>query len=378
MSMENKITIKEVVTKKDRRDFAKFPFTLYKDNPYWIPQITQDEIKLISKESNPAFEFCDAQYWLAYKNGEPVGRVGGIINHRYNEKVHKNCARFSAIDFTDDAEVAETLLQTVENWAKSKGAVLLHGPFGFTDMDPEGMLVEGFDEMGTIATIYNHPYYQKHMERNGYQKEIDWIEYELYPPKEIPEKVERVAKIALERYKLKVLKMKKSKDLLPYAKEIFQVLNTCYEDLHGFVSLTDKQIDMYVKQYFGFVIPDYVPIVVDENNHVVGFGITMPSLSKAFQKAKGSLFPFGFIHILKAMKKNDRVDLYLTGVRPDYQDKGVNAVMMCEMNKVYLKYNIQKVESNPELETNAKVQAQWKFYEKRQHKRRRCFIKEFS
>jgi hypothetical protein len=370
-----KISIKEVVSKKDKRDFVKFPFKLYQDNPYWIPQINQDEIKLISKESNPAFEFCDAQYWLAYKGDDIVGRIGGIINHRYNEKVQKNCARFSAIDFIDDAEVVETLLQTVENWAKAKGAVLLHGPFGFTDMDPEGMLVEGFDELGTIATIYNHPYYQTYMESNGYQKEIDWIEYELYPPKEIPEKVERVAKIALERYKLRVLKMKKAKELMPYAHEIFEVLNTCYEDLHGFVALTDKQIDMYIKQYFGFIVPDYVPVVVDENNHVVAFGITMPSLSKAFQKAKGSLFPFGFIHILKAMKKNDRVDLYLTGVRPDYQDKGVNAVMMCEMNKVYLKYNIQKVESNPELETNSKVQAQWKFYEKRQHKRRRCYIK---
>ena len=375
--MQTKISIKEVVSKKDKRAFVKFPFKLYKDNPYWIPQINQDEIKLISPESNPAFEFCEAQYWLAYKGDDIVGRIGGIINRRYNEKIGKNCARFSAIDFIDDAEVVEILLKTVEDWAKSKGAVLLHGPFGFTDMDPEGMLVEGFDELGTIATIYNHSYYPKYMERNGYKKEIDWIEYELVPPKEIPEKVERVANIALERYKLRVLKMKKAKELMPYAKEIFQVLNTCYEDLHGFVSLTDKQIDMYIKQYFGFIVPDYVPVVVDENNHVVAFGITMPSLSKAFQKANGKLFPFGFIHILKAMKKNDRVDLYLTGVRPDYQDKGVNAVMMCEMNKVYLKYNIEKVESNPELETNSKVQAQWKFYEKRQHKRRRCFIKEF-
>ena len=372
------ISIKAVVTKQDKRDFVKFPFKLYQNNPNWVPQITQDEIKVISKETNPAFEFCDAQYWIAYKDGKPMGRIGGIINHRYNEKVGKNCARFSQIDFIDDPEVSTVLLKTVEDWAKSKGATILHGPFGFTDMDPEGMLVEGFDELGTIATIYNHPYYQFHMERNGYKKEVDWMEYELIPPKEIPEKVERIANISLERYKLRVLKPKKAKDLLPYAHEIFKVLNTCYEELHGFVSLTDKQIDMYVKQYFGFIVPDFVPVVVDEHNHVVGFGITMPSLSRAFQKAKGNLFPFGFIHILRAMKKNDRVDLYLTGVRPDYQDKGVNAIMMCEMNKVYLKYNIQKVESNPELETNSKVQAQWKFYEKRQHKRRRCFIKELQ
>lgn len=371
------IVIKEAISKKDLRVFAKFPLDLYKDNLYWVPQITADEVKLISRDSNPAFEFCDAGYWLAYKDGKLVGRIGGIINHRYNEKIGKQCARFSMIDLIEDPEVAKALLDTVENWAKSRGAVLLHGPFGFTDMDPEGMLVEGFEELGTIATIYNYPYYPTFMEQNGYIKEIDWIEYELIPAKEIPEKVARIAQISLERYHLKVLKFKKAKDLLPYAHEIFEVLNACYKDLHGFVSLTDKQIDLYIKQYFGFVVPEYIPIVVDAQNHVVAFGITMPSLSKAFQKAKGSLFPFGFIHILRAMKNNDRVDLYLTGVRPDYQDKGVNAIMMVEMNQVYIKNKVKKVESNPELETNTKVQAQWRFYEKRLHKRRRCYIKNF-
>lgn len=373
--MQPNIIIKEAATKKDIRDFVKFPFKLYANNPYWIPQINNDEIKNISKGSNPAFDFCDAKYWLAMKDGEIVGRIGGIINRRYNEKVGKNCARFSQVDFIEDPSVLKALLTTVEDWARAQGAVLIHGPFGFTDMDPEGMLVEGFDELGTIATIYNHAYYPIQMENNGYKKEIDWIEYELIPPKVIPEKVERIAQIVLERYHLKVLQLKKAKELMPYAHEIFEVLNSCYEDLHGFVSLTDKQIEMYIKQYFGFIIPDYVPIVVDEHNKVVAFGITMPSLSKAFQKANGRLFPFGFIHILRAMKNNNRADLYLTGVRPDYQDKGVNAIMMCEMNKVYLKYKIEVVESNPELETNSKVQAQWRFYEKRQHKRRRCFIK---
>ena len=373
--MQPNIIIKEASTKKDIKDFVKFPFKIYANNPYWIPQINNDEIKNISKGINPAFDFCDAKYWLAMKDGEIVGRIGGIINRRYNEKVGKNCARFSQVDFIEDPSVLEALLKTVEDWARAQGAVLIHGPFGFTDMDPEGMLVEGFDELGTIATIYNHPYYPVQMENNGYKKEIDWIEYELIPPKIIPEKVERIAQTVLERYHLRVLQLKKAKELMPYAREIFEVLNSCYEDLHGFVSLTDKQIDMYIKQYFGFIIPDYVPIVVDEHNKVVAFGITMPSLSKAFQKAKGRLFPFGFIHILRAMKNNNRADLYLTGVRPDYQDKGVNAIMMCEMNKVYLKYKIEVVESNPELETNSKVQAQWRFYEKRQHKRRRCFIK---
>ncbi|HEY4755893.1 MAG TPA: hypothetical protein VIH28_07570 [Ignavibacteriaceae bacterium] len=372
------IELKEVVTKRDLKSFIKLPFHLYSNNKFWVPPLIQEEMKNFSKDKNPAFEFCESCYWIAYKENKMVGRIAGIINKRYNDKVGKNVARFGYVDFVDDEEVSFKLFQTVENWAISNGCISIHGPLGFTDMDPEGMLIEGFEELGTIATIYNFPYYPRHIEKYGFKKDIDWVEYELYPPKEIPAKVERIANAVRERYHLKKLDIKKSKQLLPYAHEIFRVLNSAYANIYGFVQLTDKQIDLYVKQYFGFIKPDYVPVIVNEKNEVVAFGITMPSLSKAFQKSKGKLLPFGFIHILRAMKKNERADLYLTGVRPDYQDKGVNAMLMYETNKVFKKHNILRVESNPEMETNAKVRAQWRFYEERQHKRRRCYIKELA
>lgn len=372
MSLE----IREVGTRADLKKFITFPFRLYTQNKFWVPPLLMDEKNNLNRGKNPAFDFCEAKYWLAFKNGNLAGRIAGIINHRYNEKVGKKTARFSYLDFIDDEEVSTKLFKTVESWAKDNGAEFIHGPLGFTDMDPEGMLIEGFDELGTIATIYNHPYYQNHIEQLGYEKEIDWIEYELYPTKDIPEKIERIANTVLERYKLRVLKVKKAKELLPYAHQIFEVLNSAYENIHGFVSLTEKQIDLYVKQYFGFIKPDFVPVIVNEENQVVAFGISMPSLSKAFQKIRGRLFPFGFLEILKAIKNNSRADLYLTGVRPDYQDKGVNAVLICEMNKTYRKHKIAVVESNPELESNSKVQAQWRLYERRQHKRRRCYVKQ--
>lgn len=369
------VSIKKVESKKDLKNFLSFPFTLYGDNKFWVPPLLPEEMNNLRVEKNPAFEFCEAEYWLAFQNTKIIGRIAGIINNRYNDKVNKKIARFGYVDFIDDYDVSQKLFHQAEQWAREKGMEEIHGPLGFTDMDPEGMLIEGFEELGTIATIYNHPYYQTHIERLGYIKEIDWIEYELYPPDEIPEKIERIAETVLKRYNLRVLKVKRAKELLPYAQQIFEVLNASYENIHGFVSLTEKQIDLYVKQYFGFIKPDFVPVIVNEKNEVVAFGITMPSLSEAFQKSKGRLFPIGFVHILKAMKNNPRADLYLTGVRPDYQDKGVNAVLMCETNKSYKKHNIKIVESNPELETNSKVQAQWRFYEKRQHKRRRCYIK---
>ncbi len=372
------IQIKEVVTKQDLKQFIKFPFNLYSKNKYWIPPLIGEEQKNFSKEKNPAFEFCESCLWIAQSDHKVVGRIAGIINKRYNEKVGKNVARFGYVDFIDDEEVSSKLFSTAESWARAKGCSSIHGPLGFTDMDPEGMLVEGFEEYGTIATIYNFPYYPMHTEKHGYQKDIDWIEYELLTPKSIPDKVEKLAQAVAERYNLKVLEVKNQKQLLPYAHEIFHVLNSAYENIYGFVQLTEKQIDLYVKQYFGFIKPGFVPVILNNKNEVVGFGITMPSLSLAFQKAKGRLFPFGFIHLLRAVKKNDRADLYLTGVRPDYQDKGVNAMLMYEVTKVFINQKIIWVESNPELETNMKVRAQWRFYEGRQHKRRRCYIKNLS
>ncbi|MFC2134797.1 hypothetical protein ACFLTH_09285 [Bacteroidota bacterium] len=369
------VEIKSVETKKDLKEFINFPNRLYAGNKYRVPPLNFDEVNTLSKDKNAAFEFCDAKYWLAYKDGKVAGRIAGIINHKSIEIWGEKFVRFGWIDFIDDEEVSKALLNAVEDWAKENGLVAVHGPLGFTDMDYEGMLVEGFDELGTMATIYNFPYYPQHLEKLGYKKDVDWVEYEVKIPDSFPPKVERLAKLVMERYKLRMLSIKNKKELLPYAHKIFELINKGYKDLYGFVPLTPKQIDQYTKQYFDFIIPEYVPIIVDENNEAVAFGITMPSLSLALQKAKGKLFPFGVIHVLKAMKKNDLVDFYLTAVRPDYQDKGVNAIIMYEMNKIYWKYKIKKVETNPELELNTKIQAQWRFYENRQHKRRRCFIK---
>ena len=369
------ITIKEVNTPKELENFIKFPYLLYKGNPYWVPPMLLDEKKVLNKEKNPAFGFCDVKLWLAYKEGKIAGRIAGIINLRYIEAWKNNYARFSYIDFIDDTDVSKALFDAAEKWAKENKIEKIHGPLGFTDFDPEGMLVEGFEELGTFGAIYNYHYYVKHIEKYGYKKDVDWIEFQVKPPEQILEKVDRIAAIVSKKYDLKILRVKKAKELLPYGKEIFHLINRAYKDLFGFVQLSDKQIELYIKEYFGFIRPDFVPVVLDNQNKIVAFGITMLSLSKALQKNRGRMFPFGFISMLKAMKNNNMADLYLVAVDPQMQDKGVNALLINEMNKIYIKNKITLVETNRELETNLKVQAQWKDMDARQHKRRRCYIK---
>jgi GNAT superfamily N-acetyltransferase len=368
--------IREVNTTHELKQFISFQYSLYRDNQYWVPPPYTDEVNSLRKDKNPAFDFCDAKYWVAEKDGKIVGRIAGIINKRYNEKWNAKTARFGWFDSIDDAEISSALLDTVEQWAKGNGMTSLHGPLGFTDMDGEGVLVEGYEEISTLGALYNYPYYPAHIENAGFVKDADWIEYEVKMPDVVNEEIRRIAYIALKRNNLKVLRIKKAKELLPYGKEIFRLLNEAYKDLYGFVELSDKQIDLYIKQYFGFILPEYVPIVLDRHDAVVAFGITMPSMSRAFQKNRGRLFPIGFIHVLSALKHNTKADLYLTAVRPDLQNKGVNAILMHEVDKTFIKNHIEKVETNRELETNSKVQAQWKFFEKRQHKRRRCYKKE--
>ncbi len=375
--MNMNISIKEVATPTELKQFVDFQYSLYKDNKYWVPPLKSEELFSLRRDKNPAFDFCETKYWLAYKDKKIVGRIAGILHNKFNQKFNKKIMRFGWIDFIDDKQVADLLFSTVENWGREKGMTEIHGPLGFTDMDGEGTLIEGFEEVSTLGSIYNYPYYPNFIEQNGYQKDIDWVEFEVTMNSEpIPEKISRITEIALKRNKLHVLRVNKSKDLLPYARELFYLINKSYKELYGFVELSDKQIDMYVKQYFGFIKPEFLPIVLNEYNEMVAFGITMPSLSKAFQKCKGSLFPFGFIHVLKAMKNNNGLDLYLTAVRPDMQDKGVNAIIMYEINKTILKNKIRFVETNRELEDNSKVQAQWRFFQHRQHKRRRCYKKE--
>ena len=369
------VFVKEVITESDLKKFVKFPFSIYENNDCWVPPLIFDELNTLRKAKNPAFEFCEAKYWLAYKDDKIVGRIAGIINNRYNQKWNQRSARFGWIDFIDDVEVSAALINAVKEWALKKGLSKMHGPLGFTDFDGEGMLVEGFNELSTFGSIYNHAYYPLHMENMGFEKEADWIEFsvDFDPNVAGPEKVSRIAEAVAQRNNLHLLKVKRAKEMLPYAREIFYLINEAYKDLFGFVELTDRQIDMYVKSYFGFIKPDYVPIILDQNNKVVAFGITMPSLSRAIQKTKGKLFPFGFLNIFAAMKNNPDVDLYLTAVKPELQNKGVNAMLINEVHNVFARNKIKKVETNRELEENSKIQAQWKFFKNRQHKRRRCF-----
>lgn len=367
-----------IVEVKNNRDLAKFinlHYQLYKGQPAWVPPLRMDEYHALKADKNPAFDFCDVKMWLAYRDSKIVGRILGIINHRYIDTWNHKAARFGWLDFIDDPEVSALLLQTLENWAKEQGMDDIVGPMGFTDFDANGLLVEGFDELSTYGAGYNFPYYVSHLEQNGYDKEIDYIEFQVKMIDTIPDKVKRIAQIVAQRNHLRMLRVKNAKELLPYAHEVFEIINEAYSHLYGFVPLTEKQIDVYVKQYFGFIKPEYVPVVVDENNKIMGFGITMPSLSRAMQKNKGRLLPFGFIALLKAMQKNEYADLYLTAVRPEMQNKGVNAMLIYEINKVYLDKGIKFVETNRELENNTKVQSQWQYYDARQHKRRRIYKK---
>lgn len=373
------IIIKEVNNKADFNAFIEFPYTLYKGNTYFVPPLKFDEKATLDKTKNPAFEYCNARYWLAYKGNKVVGRVAAIHNKAYIEKWGNKYLRFGWIDFEEDENIAKKLIEQVENWAKELGIVAVHGPLGFTDLDHEGMLVHGFDQLGTLATIYNHPYYPKFMEKMGYTKDTDWVEYKIFIPSKMPEnlaKLSKVAEVVQRRYNLKFVETKKTKDILPYANQIFELINEEYSKLYGVVPLTQKQMDVYTKQYFGFVKHSYLPLIVDENNKLISFCVTMPSLSKALQKSNGSLFPFGFIHLLKALKKNDMADLYLVAVKKEYQGKGVPALLMSRLLDLYIKDGVKYVESNIELEDNKAVLSIFDPFEKVQHKRRRCYIKQ--
>lgn len=369
------VEIREIKSLRDLKGFVLFPFKLYRGNKYWIPPLISDEINNLRWDKNPAFEFCDVKYWLACKDGRIAGRIAGIINNRYIEKWKNKFARFGWVDFYDDEEVSQALFGAVENWAKSKGLEGVHGPLGFTDFDPEGMLVEGFDELGTMPDIYNHRYYKDHVEKRGYLKDVDWVEYEIFTPERVPERAERVASLILKKNRLRVLDAKRPEDLLPYAQGVFDVIDEAYRNLYGFVPLNEKQVEFYIKLYFPHIVPDYVKIVLDEKDEVAGFVLGVPSLSRALQKARGRLFPLGFIYLLRALRKNRYLDLYLGAVRPDLQGRGVDALLMTELTRTCIKKGIISAESTKELEENWLVQAHWKHYKARRHKRRRCYIK---
>jgi GNAT superfamily N-acetyltransferase len=370
------VVIKEVRTKSELKKFIWFGINMYKDCPYAAPPLMMDDLMNLSKGKNPALDFCDTAYFLAYRGREIVGRIAGIIHPVANETWNHKNARFGWIDFIDDTEVSDALFDAVENWARSKGMDHLHGPLGFTDLDNEGALIEGYDKASTLATIYNYPYYIQHYERRGFVKEIDWNEYLITVPEVFPERFFRIAEVVKQKYKLKPVKLKSKKEVVKrYAKKIFDLLNDSYKDLFGYTKLNDDQIYFYIKLYFSFFRLDTVVLVVDEQDNLVALGIGMPSFTKALQKAKGHLFPFGWWYMLQALKKNDLIDLYLMSVHPDYQNKGVNAIVFAEMMPNAAKNGYKFAETNPELESNTKMASQWDSFEYVNHKKRRAYIK---
>lgn len=371
------VEIKKVTTKSELKRFIRFNYEFYKDNPYSVPDLYDDMLNTFSPKKNAAFEFCEADYFLALRDGKIVGRVAAIINRRANETWNRKTVRFGWIDFIDDMEVSTALIDTVKQWGKERGMTEMEGPLGFTDMDAEGMLVEGFDQLSTMATIYNYPYYPQHMERLGLSKSADWVEMKIYVPDAIPEKHRRISDIIAKRYNLHIRKLKSKKEVRQsgVAHDIFRLINDAYTPLFGYSRMTERQIDQYVKMYVPVLDLRMVSIVENEQNEIVAVGISMASLSRALQKAKGRLLPFGWYHLLKALmwKRPKVLDLLLVAVRPDYQGKGVNALLFTDLIPVYKELGFEYAESNPELEMNEKVQNQWQYFKTEQHKRRRCF-----
>lgn len=378
------IEIKKVESHRDLCKFIDFHNELYKGNPYHVPNLYFDEMNTFRKDKNAAFDFCEAEYFMAYRDGKAVGRVAAIINHSANKKWERESVRFGWIDFVDDIEVSKALLKAVEDYGKSKGMKEIVGPLGFTDMDPEGMLLYGYDQLGTQATAYNYPYYPEHMDRmGGWEKDNDYVEYKLYVPEEMPEKYATIAKMIQKRYNLQVKKLKRNEIYGEngYGKKIFNVVNETFKDLYGYSKLTDRQIEQYVKMYLPMADLDLITIIEDWNtpdHKVVGVGISIPSLARALQKCGGKLFPFGWWHILRALKfhKTEVVDLLLVGVLPEYRQKGANALLFYDLIPHYQRLGFKWGETHVEMETNMKVQGQWQYLNREIHKRRRCYKKD--
>lgn len=374
------VEIREIQpTKRNLLKFVHFPIdTLYRNSEFFVPPLVTDEVNTLRPDKNPAFDFCEAVYYLAYRDGKIVGRVAGIINHVVNERSGKKEARFSYIDFIDDAEVVDALIDAVTRWGKSKGMNHLTGPLSFTDMDPEGMLIEGFDRVGTSGGIYNYPYYPKHMDRLGFTKDADWIEMLITIPPEIPEKMVRISSIVAERNNLENIKYTNRRQLVAdYGDAIFKLINEAYDKIFGYSPLSDKQINHYIKMYLPFLPLNDLSMVVDKTTReLIAVGISIPSMARALIKNRGRLFPFGWRHLLRAFKHNDIVDLMLIAVKPEYQNKGVNSMLFTDLIPCFNQNGYKYAESNRELELNSKVLKQWEYFERDQHKRRRAYTKE--
>lgn len=365
-------------THSSLKRFVNFAIDLYKDSPYYVPPLISDEVETLDPRRNPAFDYCEAQAFMAWRDGKPVGRICGIINNVVNERTGKKEMRFGYLDFVDDPEVVDALFDAAGQWGKDRGMTEMVGPMGFTDMDHEGMLIDGFEEMGTMATIYNYPYYPAQMERIGFEKEVDWVEYRVKVPAEVPEKFQRIADIVRKKYNLRSVKFTSRRKLKEaYGQPLFDLINEAYDKLYGYSPLNQRQIDYYIKAYLGIIRLDCISVIVDEDDRLVALGISMPSLSKALRKAHGRMLPFGWYHLLQAIHgKNDVVDLLLIAVRKEYLSRGVNALLFADLIPVFNKEGFKEAESNIELEGNDSVRLQWQYFEHRQHRRRRAYRKQ--
>ena len=372
------IYAREVLQKKDLKQFIKFPDILYSGINYYVPPIHSTEYKTLSPYLTSPFESAQAKYWLAFQDGKIVGRIAGIINYNYNQKHKINYARFGWIDFIDNKEIARLLLGTVEEWAIKEGMSYIHGPMGFTSFDASGILVKGFSEQPTSFANYNFPYYSKHIENCDYKKDVDWIEYQIKVPESVPFKVLKGAELIKKRYNLTQVNLKSKKEMKGYSKEVFQLLNECYKGLYGFSEITDRQIQQLSKQFFGFLNPEYISLIQDQTGQLVAFGLIMPSLSEALKKIKGKPFPFGFFTLTRALKKNETIDLLLIGIKPEFRNKGINALIFNHLMPTVIDKGFKWVETNKELEDNLKVQQLWRIYDHRQHKRSRSYIKKLQ
>lgn len=377
-STNKDIIICEVTNKGLLKKFADFPNILYKDIPEYIPGFYQDDMDDWTPDKNPAFEYCEAKAFLAYKDGKIVGRIGAILNHRANDKWNTSCMRFSQVDFIDDYDVSRSLFEAVEEWARQKNCTQVHGPLGFCDLDREGMLTEGFEHRSLFFTYYNHPYYIKHLTALGYDKEVDWFEYRIDVPSEdsdFYQRSHRLSQIVIKRHNLHVVNLRRRADYKPYVKKVFQLINEAYEPLYGVVELNDKQVQKYADKFIPLINPDYCCFVVDENDDLVAFGISSPSVADALKKSQGRLLPFGWIRILRSLQKPEALDLLLMAVKPIYQKQGVNSILLDHINTNCIKNGIKYVETGPELEMNRKMRSQWKMLGVEPFKRRSCFIK---
>lgn len=372
------VEIKEVLTRRELNSFVSFPHSLYKKCPYWIPSLIKDELITLNRQKNPAFDNCEAKLWLAYRDNQIVGRIAGIINNDYLRKWKNAFARFGWFDFIDDQEVSGALLHVVEEWAAKNGMKAVHGPLGFTDFDPEGLLLEGFDKPGVMTTIYNFPYYPEHLSTNNYRPDVVWIEFEVDVPQTVPERVQRMADVCRERYGLHALHVRYAGDLLPYARDVFHLVNKTYSHLYGVVDLRERQIDFYLDQFFTFIDPDFCSIIVDQKDKVVAFAIAMPSLSDALKKSGGRIFPFGWFHFYRAFRKNHVADLYLIAVHPALRKKGVTGLIIEDLVHKFRRRNITTAYTHPILEQNGAMVNFWKQFRRTEFRKRGCFIKRLS